>query len=59
MPEKKTREINVGRITGKSSYELALEAGTFTGTEAEYNEREARLYELFDNYEKAKSELYE
>ena len=52
-----TREINVGRITGKSSYELAKEAGTFTGTLEEYNNREAELYRLFNDYNEAKSKL--
>lgn len=38
-----TREINVGRITGLSSYELACKYG-FVGTEEEYVNKETDIY---------------
>lgn len=39
-----TRKINVGRITGLSSYELAVKYG-FRGTEEEYVKKETEMFE--------------
>lgn len=48
------REINIGRVTGLSSYELAVAHGKFTGTEEEYVDKEV---ELFNDITKAKEEV--
>lgn len=39
------REINLGRVTGLSSYELAIKNGTFEGTEEEYTRKEQKIYD--------------
>lgn len=39
-----TREIRVGKITGLSSYQLAIKNGTFTGTLTEYLNKEQQYY---------------
>lgn len=39
-----TREIRVGKVSGKSSYELAVELGTFSGTLSEYVNKEQQTY---------------
>lgn len=44
------REIRVGNVSGKSSYELAVAAGTFTGTLAEYLAKEQKAYDDMVTY---------
>ena len=39
------REINLGRIVGDSSYELAVKHGKFEGSEEEYVEKEQKVYD--------------
>ena len=48
------REINIGRVTGLSSYELAVAHGKFTGTEEEFVEKEM---EMFNKITDAKEEI--
>ena len=48
------REINIGRVTGLSSYELAVKHGKFTGTEEEFVEKELGI---FNDVNKAKEEV--
>ena len=46
------REINIGRVTGLSSYELAVKNGTFEGTEQEYVDKEQKVYNDIVNLKK-------
>ena len=39
------REINIGRVTGLSTYELAVKNGMFSGTEEEYVKKEQKVYD--------------
>lgn len=39
-----TREIRIGKVAGLSSYDLAVKNGTFTGTLAEYLNKEQKYY---------------
>ena len=49
------RKINVGRITGLSSYELAVKHG-FEGTEEDYVNKEQKIYnDMVDLFAKADS----
>ena len=48
------REINIGRVTGLSSYELAVLHGKFTGTEEEFVEKEMAI---FNDISKAKEDV--
>ena len=45
-----TREIRVGKIAGKNSYELAVESGVFSGTLAEYLAKEQKAYDDMVTY---------
>lgn len=38
------REINIGRVTGMNSYELAVAHGKFEGTEEEFVEKEMEMF---------------
>lgn len=46
----KFMEKNIGRITGLSSYELAVKNGTFIGTEEDYIKKENQVYEDMVKY---------
>lgn len=46
----KTKIVDVGRITGFSSYELAVKNGVFTGTEEEYVNKEINVYNNMKTY---------
>lgn len=46
------REINIGRVTGLSSYELAVKNGAFEGTEQEYVDKEQKVYNDIVNLKK-------
>lgn len=39
------REVNLGRIVGDNSYELAVKHGKFEGSEEEYVEKEQKVYD--------------
>ena len=45
----KTKRVDIGRVTGLSSYELAVKHG-FTGTEEEYVNRENSIYNDMQQY---------
>lgn len=45
----KTKVVNVGRITGLNSYELAVKRG-FKGTEEEYMKKETAVYDNMKKY---------
>ena len=52
------RRVNLGRIVGDNSYELAVKHGKFEGTEEEYVEKEQKTYDDMVAYcEALKSEL--
>lgn len=44
------RVVNVGKVTGMSSYELAVSLGLFAGTEAEYAQKEQLIYDQMVAY---------
>lgn len=46
----KTKTVDVGRITGFSSYELAVKNGSFTGTEQDYVNKEMNVYNDMKTY---------
>lgn len=43
--ENKLIEKNLGRVSGLSSYELAVKNGTFSGTEEDYVKKEQQVYQ--------------
>lgn len=43
--ENKLVEKNLGRVSGLSSYELAVKNGTFSGTEEDYVKKEQQVYQ--------------
>ena len=54
------RQLTVGPISGLSSYELAIKFGLFTGTEAEYAQKEQKVYNDMVEYTKsAQNQIYE
>lgn len=56
--ENSYREINCGRITGMSSYELAVKHKVFEGTEEEYVQKEQQVYSEMVQYgEELKQEV--
>lgn len=52
MADPLLRKINVGRITGLSSYELAVKYG-FVGTEEDYVKKEQELYDKMEKLSKS------
>ena len=44
------RKLVVGPISGMSSYELAIKYGSFTGTEAEYAQKEQKVFDDMVEY---------
>ena len=51
------REINTHKkVVGKNSYEMAVEAGTFTGTKEEYIAKEQKIYDDMVEYTKTVKE---
>lgn len=53
----KTKKIDIGRVTGMSSYELALKHG-FVGTEEEFVQKENSVYNDMKDYaDESKAEL--
>ena len=53
-----SREIRIGKVAGMSSYELAVQAGTFSGTLSEYLNKEQKYYDDMVTYgEQLRSEI--
>ena len=46
----KTKVIDVGSVMGRSSYELAVMSGKFSGTLEEYIDKEMKTYNDTVNY---------
>ena len=56
----KTKQVDIGKISGLSSYELAVLTGQFEGTLEEYVRREQLMYDKTVAYtDKAKAEMEE
>lgn len=54
----KVKRVNVGRIAGLNSYELAVKLGLFTGTYEEYCNREMEVYnDMVKYYRNARAEI--